>query len=99
MAFVGGSSFLGAKVGPVSAVSKRPTVSRSSKSVVTMVAQHDEDYYSPTPGFNIFNEQLNGRLAMVGFGIGVGTEIFNPLHPTIVQQIQIIMSNFTLTIS
>mmetsp|Transcript_5179 Transcript_5179/g.22234 ORF Transcript_5179/g.22234 Transcript_5179/m.22234 type:complete len:102 (-) Transcript_5179:225-530(-) len=101
MAFVAGSSFVGAKVGTVSAVSKRPAVSRSTKSVVRMVAQRgdDEEYFSPTPGFNIFNEQLNGRLAMIGFGIGVGTELFNPNHPTIVQQIQIILSNMSLTIS
>eukprot|EP00189_Rhodosorus_marinus_P013177 CAMPEP_0184744010 /NCGR_PEP_ID=MMETSP0315-20130426/6801_1 /TAXON_ID=101924 /ORGANISM="Rhodosorus marinus, Strain UTEX LB 2760" /LENGTH=99 /DNA_ID=CAMNT_0027215525 /DNA_START=142 /DNA_END=441 /DNA_ORIENTATION=+ len=99
MAFVGGSSFVGAKVGQVSAVSKKPKMSRSSKSVVRMVAQHDEEYYSPKPGFNVFNEQLNGRLAMIGFSIGVGTELFNPTHPTIVQQIQIILNNFSLTIS
>mmetsp|Transcript_14717 Transcript_14717/g.21602 ORF Transcript_14717/g.21602 Transcript_14717/m.21602 type:complete len:92 (+) Transcript_14717:85-360(+) len=85
MAFVSGTSFVGKKVGGVSAVSTRPAATTSKRTVVSMGI---EDKTGKTkPGFNALNEQLNGRLAMMGFVIGLSTEILNPAHPTIVQQV------------
>eukprot|EP00189_Rhodosorus_marinus_P013260 CAMPEP_0184748130 /NCGR_PEP_ID=MMETSP0315-20130426/16301_1 /TAXON_ID=101924 /ORGANISM="Rhodosorus marinus, Strain UTEX LB 2760" /LENGTH=91 /DNA_ID=CAMNT_0027222667 /DNA_START=78 /DNA_END=350 /DNA_ORIENTATION=+ len=85
MAFVSGTSFVGKKVGGVSAVSTRPMTTQSKRTVVSMGI---EDKTGKTkPGFNALNEQLNGRLAMMGFVIGLSTEILNPAHPTIVQQV------------
>mmetsp|Transcript_24210 Transcript_24210/g.34890 ORF Transcript_24210/g.34890 Transcript_24210/m.34890 type:complete len:92 (+) Transcript_24210:126-401(+) len=86
MAFVNGTSVVGKKVGGVSTVSQRPASTLSGRTVVSMGL---EDKTGKTkPGFNASNEQLNGRLAMMGFVIGLSTEILNPAHPTIVQQVQ-----------
>mmetsp|Transcript_86 Transcript_86/g.201 ORF Transcript_86/g.201 Transcript_86/m.201 type:complete len:92 (-) Transcript_86:90-365(-) len=85
MAFVNGTSFVGKKIGGVSAVSRMPASTTAKRTVVSMGI---EDKTGKTkPGFNALNEQLNGRLAMMGFVIGLSTEILNPAHPTIVQQV------------
>lgn len=84
MAFVAGSSFIGTKMASQKALSVKatsPTVARRSLVMMT------DDSKKLKPGFNPFNETLNGRLAMLGFVIALGTEIINPAHPTIVQQV------------
>mmetsp|Transcript_41911 Transcript_41911/g.164263 ORF Transcript_41911/g.164263 Transcript_41911/m.164263 type:complete len:92 (+) Transcript_41911:289-564(+) len=86
MAFVNGSGFAGVKVGQAPVVSRRPSVRMSKRTVVSMSS--DKGSKQPKPGFTFFNEQLNGRLAMIGFAIGLSTEILNPAHPTIPQQVQ-----------
>lgn len=83
MAFVAGSSFVGAKVVNEKAVSMRSTSPAVARRSVVMMAEDNK----PKPGFNAFNETLNGRAAMLGFVIALGTEILNPAHPTIVQQL------------
>ncbi|KAJ8901121.1 hypothetical protein NDN08_004981 [Rhodosorus marinus] len=85
MAFVNGTSFVGKKVGGASAVSRRPASNTSKRTVVSMGIEDRTG--KSKPGFNALNEQLNGRLAMMGFIIGLSTEILNPAHPTIVQQV------------
>ncbi|KAJ8901119.1 hypothetical protein NDN08_004979 [Rhodosorus marinus] len=93
MAFVSGTSFVGAKVGRTSAVSRRPDATMSKRTVVSMGIEDRLGPQDPKPGFNFLNEQLNGRLAMMGFVIGLSTEILNPAHPTIVQQVQSIFGH------
>ncbi|KAJ8901123.1 hypothetical protein NDN08_004983 [Rhodosorus marinus] len=85
MAFVNGTSFVGKKFGGVSAVSQRPASTTSKRTVVSMGIEDKTG--KSKPGFNALNEQLNGRLAMMGFVIGLTTEVLNPNHPTIVQQV------------
>ncbi|KAJ8901120.1 hypothetical protein NDN08_004980 [Rhodosorus marinus] len=87
MAFVSGTSFAGVKVGRASVVSRKPAATMSKRTVVSMSGKGSKEP-KPKPGFNFFNERLNGRLAMVGFAIGLSTEILNPAHPTIPQQVQ-----------
>lgn len=88
MAFVAGSSFVGTKVVNQKAVSAKPTSPAIARRSVVMMAEDNK----PKPGFNLANETLNGRAAMLGFVIALGTEILNPAHPTIVQQVTSVTS-------
>mmetsp|Transcript_9922 Transcript_9922/g.14377 ORF Transcript_9922/g.14377 Transcript_9922/m.14377 type:complete len:91 (+) Transcript_9922:40-312(+) len=85
MAFVGATSFAGVKVGRSPMVSRKSPTKMSKRTVVSMKKKGSKN---PKPGFNFFNERLNGRLAMIGFVVGLSTEILNPNHPTIPQQVQ-----------
>uniref|UniRef100_A0A7S0BDY9 High light inducible protein n=1 Tax=Rhodosorus marinus TaxID=101924 RepID=A0A7S0BDY9_9RHOD len=85
MAFVNGTGLVGKKGGDVLAVSHKPATTISKRTVVSMGIENKTE--KRKPGFNALNEQLNGRLAMMGFVIALATEIINPAHPTIVQQV------------
>mmetsp|Transcript_12940 Transcript_12940/g.39828 ORF Transcript_12940/g.39828 Transcript_12940/m.39828 type:complete len:115 (+) Transcript_12940:84-428(+) len=93
MAFVAGSTFVGAKVGPATrpSVSKKAVVAK--RTTTSMGVKDSKDTFAPGEkpefkfGFYKFNERLNGRFAMMGLVIGLATEILNPNHPTIVKQV------------
>lgn len=55
--------------------------------VLRMAAGESEDKSIPQ-GFTFFSEKLNGRAAMIGFVLGLATELINPEHPGIVAQVE-----------
>mmetsp|Transcript_12399 Transcript_12399/g.37839 ORF Transcript_12399/g.37839 Transcript_12399/m.37839 type:complete len:104 (+) Transcript_12399:374-685(+) len=97
MAFVAGSSFVGQKAVAKKAVCSQQPVRRSTartttsmvyqKDDKTIVTMKDMKLEEKRQGFTWWSETWNGRMAMLGFVIAVGTEIINPTHPTIVQQV------------
>ena len=68
--------------------------SRFNKTSANRKAKIDAEYRGPQ-GFTPYAEKVNGRLAQLGFVIGLITEIFGKGHPTIVQQIGIMGSPIT----
>mmetsp|Transcript_44383 Transcript_44383/g.172520 ORF Transcript_44383/g.172520 Transcript_44383/m.172520 type:complete len:97 (-) Transcript_44383:476-766(-) len=90
MAFISGTSFVGHKT-----VSK--SVCRRASGGVRMSAKKDDEKIIVTlddlkrdekrSGWTFFSENWNGRIAMLGMIIAIGTEQINPAHPTIIQQL------------
>mmetsp|Transcript_13833 Transcript_13833/g.28370 ORF Transcript_13833/g.28370 Transcript_13833/m.28370 type:complete len:102 (-) Transcript_13833:83-388(-) len=89
MAFItGGVGLLkcgNSKTGSKSMSGIKPTVrvSRTSRGVHSLQMMKEDKKAGWTP----FNEQLNGRLAMIGFVIGILTEALAPGHPSVLQQL------------
>lgn len=52
-----------------------------------IVTKHDLEIEEQRKGFTFHSEKWNGRAAMLGFLIALGTEVINPAHPTIVHQL------------
>ena len=86
MAFIAGTSFVGAKVAAKATTCSRPPV-RFTRSIASMNAQKEGENKPSDAGFTAAAERLNGRAAMMGFFIAVATELLNSDHPTIVQQV------------
>mmetsp|Transcript_9978 Transcript_9978/g.14427 ORF Transcript_9978/g.14427 Transcript_9978/m.14427 type:complete len:97 (-) Transcript_9978:172-462(-) len=90
MAFVSGNTFVGHKT-----VSKKTC--SLARSGLRMSVKKDEERIIVTlddlkrdekrSGWTFFSENWNGRLAMLGMIIAIGTEQINPTHPTIIQQL------------
>eukprot|EP00188_Purpureofilum_apyrenoidigerum_P002274 Plantae.Rhodophyta-Purpureofilum_apyrenoidigerum.ctg23936.p3 GENE.Plantae.Rhodophyta-Purpureofilum_apyrenoidigerum.ctg23936~~Plantae.Rhodophyta-Purpureofilum_apyrenoidigerum.ctg23936.p3 ORF type:complete len:100 (+),score=23.79 Plantae.Rhodophyta-Purpureofilum_apyrenoidigerum.ctg23936:540-839(+) len=93
MAFVGGSSFVGHKVVAKSACTRKTAQFTPMKMAIKkddgkiIVTTDDIKLEEKRQGFTWWSETWNGRFAMLGFVIAVGTEIINKDHPTIVQQL------------
>jgi hypothetical protein len=94
-AFVSGAAVL-ARPSPSVAVSTftsssvKPTTvaARAQRAgLVTMVGEKKESTKIPQ-GFTQYSEQLNGRASMIAIIAALGAEVFNPAHPTIVQQVE-----------
>ena len=86
MAFIAGTSFVGATVAAKTTTCRRVPV-RSTRAIVSMNAQKGGEKKPSDAGFTAAAERLNGRAAMMGFIIAVATEVLNSDHPTIVQQV------------
>mmetsp|Transcript_8687 Transcript_8687/g.18516 ORF Transcript_8687/g.18516 Transcript_8687/m.18516 type:complete len:118 (+) Transcript_8687:83-436(+) len=100
MAFVtgfstGAASVRGAQVSSVSlfensslSASRRGGARKGTRAVVkAQLGQEEQGKDVPQLGWFPFNETLNGRLAMVGFVLGLTTEIVAPGHPSIISQL------------
>mmetsp|Transcript_8545 Transcript_8545/g.12547 ORF Transcript_8545/g.12547 Transcript_8545/m.12547 type:complete len:99 (-) Transcript_8545:159-455(-) len=92
MAFVSGNAFVGR------AFAGRPqTCKRAGAPVAVKMALEKDDKIIVTlddlkrdekrNGWTFYSEAWNGRLAMLGLIIAIGTEQINPAHPTIVHQL------------
>lgn len=55
----------------------------------------DEGDIVEPQGFTLYNERINGRLAMAGFVIGLTTEILSKDHVTIAGQVGMILAPVT----
>lgn len=99
MAFVAGSTFVGSgklsthksalcnravAASPKRRGAVRMTYQQGDKTIVT---RNDLELEEQRKGFTFYSEKWNGRLAMLGFVIALATEVINPAHPTIVQQV------------
>mmetsp|Transcript_9759 Transcript_9759/g.14207 ORF Transcript_9759/g.14207 Transcript_9759/m.14207 type:complete len:99 (+) Transcript_9759:236-532(+) len=92
MAFVSGSSFVGQKNGGkqqickrvVKMMAKKENKDDEEKVIVTM---EDLKLDEKRRGWTFHSENWNGRIAMLGMIVAIGTEQINPAHPTIAQQI------------
>eukprot|EP00188_Purpureofilum_apyrenoidigerum_P000596 Plantae.Rhodophyta-Purpureofilum_apyrenoidigerum.ctg12704.p1 GENE.Plantae.Rhodophyta-Purpureofilum_apyrenoidigerum.ctg12704~~Plantae.Rhodophyta-Purpureofilum_apyrenoidigerum.ctg12704.p1 ORF type:complete len:101 (-),score=25.24 Plantae.Rhodophyta-Purpureofilum_apyrenoidigerum.ctg12704:89-391(-) len=95
MAFVAGSTFVAGSSKSL-AVSKRAVRAQtarvnmsikkdSGEEIVTIKDIKKEEKHQ---GFTFWSETWNGRFAMLGFVIAVATEVINPNHPTIVDQVK-----------
>mmetsp|Transcript_14556 Transcript_14556/g.21243 ORF Transcript_14556/g.21243 Transcript_14556/m.21243 type:complete len:97 (-) Transcript_14556:161-451(-) len=90
MAFISGGNFAGHRT------TSKTTCNRA-RNGLRMSAKKDEDKVIVTlddlkrdekrSGWTFFSENWNGRLAMLGMIIAIGTEQINPAHPTIIQQL------------
>mmetsp|Transcript_11733 Transcript_11733/g.28615 ORF Transcript_11733/g.28615 Transcript_11733/m.28615 type:complete len:116 (+) Transcript_11733:423-770(+) len=84
------SAFTGASVQRAQVVSaRRPTrsVVRASIQEENRKAKEAAEYRGPQ-GFTSYSEKVNGRMAMIGFVVGLMTEIINPAHPSILKQVE-----------
>ncbi|KAJ8903526.1 hypothetical protein NDN08_004632 [Rhodosorus marinus] len=92
MAFVSGSSFVGQRVAGRQQTCKRTTgtpavrmaLEKDDKIIVTL---DDLKLDEKRNGWTFYSEAWNGRLAMLGIIIAIGTEQINPAHPTIIHQL------------
>ncbi|GAB0497320.1 hypothetical protein MMPV_008652 [Pyropia vietnamensis] len=73
------SAFAGARVA-AAPVSRRAATLR-------MVGEDFENLPTKPEGFTPNAEVWNGRFAMIGFVLALGTQVLNPAHPTIAQQV------------
>lgn len=98
MAFVAASTFVSRGKLATHKNSLRSKVSVTPKKSATVimsyeqddkiiVTKHDLEMEEKRNGFTFYSEKWNGRMAMLGFVIALGTEVINPAHPTIVQQL------------
>mmetsp|Transcript_5600 Transcript_5600/g.15011 ORF Transcript_5600/g.15011 Transcript_5600/m.15011 type:complete len:109 (+) Transcript_5600:376-702(+) len=92
MAFVAGTgSNVSAIRGVKASVSSRPVqarkTARAGRVIVTAQISEDAQKGVPQLGWFRFNEKLNGRLAMIGFVLGLVTEVVAPGHPSIISQV------------
>lgn len=78
------SAFAGARVAAVTPVSRRAA---SLVQTPRMVGEDFENVPTKPEGFTPNAEVWNGRFAMIGFVLALGTQVLNPAHPTIVQQL------------
>uniref|UniRef100_A0A7S1XF51 High light inducible protein n=1 Tax=Compsopogon caeruleus TaxID=31354 RepID=A0A7S1XF51_9RHOD len=89
MAFVTGAPSIfkngtdGASFKSLSGIKPTVRVARTGRGVTAIRMMKDEK----KAGWTQFNEQLNGRLAMMGFVIGILTEALAPSHPSVLQQL------------
>lgn len=51
------------------------------------------------PSFTVDREMLNGRIAMMGFLVGVITEVVNPAHPGFIEQLKLMFAPISNLIS
>lgn len=59
-----------------------------NRSVIAMKSNGENPKLPKLPqGFTPFSEELNGRVAMLGFILAIATELLNPEHPGIAAQI------------
>jgi len=72
------SGFAGARVAAA------PVATRAS---LRMVGEDFENVPTKPDGWTPYAEVWNGRFAMIGFVLALGTQILNPAHPTIAQQV------------
>jgi len=72
------SAFAGARVAVA------PVATRAS---LRMVGEDFENVPTKPDGWTPYAEVWNGRFAMVGFVLALATQILNPAHPTIAQQV------------
>lgn len=70
---------------------KAPTVKPAPGKSAPVI---EEDIVEPQ-GFTLYNERVNGQLAMLGFVIGVTTEVLSKDHVTILGQIGMILAPVT----
>mmetsp|Transcript_3556 Transcript_3556/g.5063 ORF Transcript_3556/g.5063 Transcript_3556/m.5063 type:complete len:99 (+) Transcript_3556:100-396(+) len=92
MAFVSRSSFVGR-----GAAGRPQTCRKTSRSTAMRMALETEEKIIVTlddlkldekrNGWTFYSEAWNGRLAMLGMIIAIGTEQINPAHPTIIHQL------------
>lgn len=52
-------------------------------------AKKNAEYRGPQ-GFTPYAELVNGRLAMIGFFTMIVAELFNPSHPSLLKQLELI---------
>jgi hypothetical protein len=80
-----------------------PTVRSAKISPPTMLNSGEQDFdpknHTIPEGFTPFAEKLNGRMAMMGFFLAIATEIINPNHPGIIQQVSVVKDAITYIIS
>lgn len=74
------SAFAGARVAAAAPVARRAASLR-------MVGEDFENVPTKPEGFTPNAEVWNGRFAMIGFVLALGTQVLNPAHPTIAQQL------------
>eukprot|EP00187_Rhodella_violacea_P012371 CAMPEP_0184713948 /NCGR_PEP_ID=MMETSP0314-20130426/4213_1 /TAXON_ID=38298 /ORGANISM="Rhodella maculata, Strain CCMP 736" /LENGTH=115 /DNA_ID=CAMNT_0027176737 /DNA_START=77 /DNA_END=424 /DNA_ORIENTATION=+ len=70
---------------PAMMASKKPSTPTPSPTTETVEANITKSMFS------LKAEQLNGRAAMAGFVIALVTEVVNPSHATIVQQVEMVL--------
>ncbi|KAA8498619.1 hypothetical protein FVE85_6204 [Porphyridium purpureum] len=70
---------------------KSASVSRGNGKVIVAAAPQTQEDKKVRPGFNVKNEVLNGRAAMIGFVLALVTEIVSPQHPTLLQQVHALL--------
>ncbi|KAJ8903524.1 hypothetical protein NDN08_004630 [Rhodosorus marinus] len=97
MAFVSGSSFVGQRNGGKHQICKRDVTCATVKMMAKKESTKEEENIIVTlddlkrdekrSGWTFHSENWNGRIAMLGMIIAIGTEQINPAHPTIAQQI------------
>mmetsp|Transcript_3557 Transcript_3557/g.5064 ORF Transcript_3557/g.5064 Transcript_3557/m.5064 type:complete len:99 (+) Transcript_3557:97-393(+) len=92
MAFVSGNNFVG-RVGAgrpqtcrktTGSKAVRMALEKEEKIIVTL---DDLKLDEKRNGWTFYSEAWNGRLAMLGMIIAIGTEQINPAHPTIIHQL------------
>jgi len=57
------------------------------RAALRMVGEDFENLPTKPDGWTPYAEVWNGRFAMIGFVLALGTQILNPAHPTIAQQV------------
>jgi len=72
------STFGGARVAAAAA---------APRASLRMVGEDFENLPTKPEGWTPYAEVWNGRFAMIGFVLALGTQILNPAHPTIAQQV------------
>ena len=99
MAFVNGSTFIRGGGGTrFTTTCSRKAVAQNARTAPvrmaysrengnTIVTRRDMELEEVRRGFTFHSENWNGRAAMLGFMIMLATEVINPAHPTIIQQI------------
>uniref|UniRef100_A0A7S3A2W6 High light inducible protein n=1 Tax=Rhodosorus marinus TaxID=101924 RepID=A0A7S3A2W6_9RHOD len=99
MAFVSGSSFVGQRSGGKQQICKRAVNTATVKMMAKkenskegeeekiIVTLDDLKRDEKRSGWTFHSENWNGRIAMLGMIIAIGTEQINPAHPTIAQQL------------
>ncbi|KAJ8903529.1 hypothetical protein NDN08_004635 [Rhodosorus marinus] len=91
MAFVSGNGFVGKTL-----AGRAQTCKRTGAAAMKMALENDNRIIvtlddlkrdEKRKGWTFYSEAWNGRLAMLGLMIAIGTEQINPAHPTIIHQL------------